>query len=208
MTAPGPSATTRPMIYLLRHGQTEYNAEGRYQGRAESSLTERGRAQALAYAAALKPRVRASECVILSSPLSRARQTAAIVGEALGGAPVVVEPDLTELSLGAWEGRTAAEIDAGWPGARDAVPRNMWFFHAPDGEDLASATRRVGRALAAAGARPEPVRILVSHAVVGRLLRGIYLGLDPLKAARLEIPQEAFFALSGEGVIERIACPG
>jgi probable phosphoglycerate mutase len=196
------------MIYLLRHGQTAMNAARRYQGRIDSPLTERGRAQAQAMARALAGGFDPAACVLLCSPLGRARQTAGIVAETLGAPPPEVLEDLTEVAMGAWEGLTAEQIDDRWPGARKAGLRNEWFFRAPGGEDHASVAARLSRALATAAARPEPVRILVSHAIAGRVLRGLYAGLPMAQALRLEIPQEALFALPGAGRIVRIPCPG
>ena len=194
------------MIYLLRHGQTEFNAAGRYQGRVDTVLTDRGRAQADAMARGLVPHVAASRSIIWSSPLRRATETAGIVAAALGGLPVRAEPRLTEVDLGVWEGLTAAEIDAGWPGVRASFERNTWFFGAPGGENYAEVADRLIGFLREIGADERP-HVLVSHAIAGRVLRGIHAGLEPLRAMRLEIPQDAVFRLSGAGKIERIDCP-
>ena len=95
------------MIHLARHGQTAYNAEGRFQGHLPVPLDDTGRAQARDLAEAVAAvEVRTLVC----SPLARARETAEIVGERLG-LPVVLDPDLREKDWGTWEGLNAVERD-------------------------------------------------------------------------------------------------
>ncbi|KXP00606.1 histidine phosphatase family protein [Tsukamurella pseudospumae] len=105
--------TVRRLI-LLRHGQTASNAEGRMQGQLDTDLTELGRRQARAAAAALADR---DPIAIISSDLRRARDTADAVAAATGG---TVESDvrLRETMLGDWQGMTHVEVDAYMPGAR------------------------------------------------------------------------------------------
>jgi probable phosphoglycerate mutase len=98
-------------MLLVRHGQSEWNALGRWQGKADPALTELGRLQA-AHAAG---RVGAVD-VVVASPLLRALDTARILSSHIGVGPVVVEPDLAERDAGEWEGLTRAEIEQGWPG--------------------------------------------------------------------------------------------
>ena len=101
-------------LLLVRHGETDWNAERRWQGHADVPLNERGREQARALAERL-----AGESIdaIYSSDLSRARDTADIVGARLD-VPVAVDPDLREIDVGAVEGLTAEESEAfdGWQG--------------------------------------------------------------------------------------------
>ncbi|WP_019204052.1 histidine phosphatase family protein [Tsukamurella sp. 1534] len=101
-------------LILLRHGQTASNAEGRMQGQLDTDLTELGRRQAAAAAAALADR---EPLVILSSDLRRARDTADALGAATG-VTVDTDPRLRETMLGDWQGMTHAEVDASMPGAR------------------------------------------------------------------------------------------
>ena len=98
-------------MLLVRHGQSEWNALGRWQGTADPALTELGRLQALHAAG----RVGAVD-VIVASPLQRALDTARIISGQIGVGPVVVEADLAERDAGEWEGLTRAEIEEGWPG--------------------------------------------------------------------------------------------
>jgi broad specificity phosphatase PhoE len=94
-------------LLLVRHGETDWNAEGRLQGHTDRPLNEHGRRQARALAERL-----AGDGVdaIYSSDLARARETAEIVGERLG-LPVVTDPDLRERNWGSWEGLTGSERD-------------------------------------------------------------------------------------------------
>jgi broad specificity phosphatase PhoE len=98
-------------LLLARHGESEWNAEGRWQGHADPPLSARGRRQA----------AMAVQCIgavdaIVSSTLQRALETAVIVSEGLGIGPVVLEPELMERDAGEWEGLTRAEIELQWPG--------------------------------------------------------------------------------------------
>jgi broad specificity phosphatase PhoE len=128
----GPMTT----MLLVRHGQSEWNAVGRWQGQADPPLSDLGRRQALNAA----PRI-GSVDVIVSSDLQRALETAQIMSTSLGVGPVVVEPGLRERDAGAWSGLTAEQIDAGWPGFREDGRR-------PEGwESDADLLLRVGAAL-------------------------------------------------------------
>lgn len=98
-------------MLLVRHGQSEWNALGRWQGRADPPLTDLGRQQAFHAAAHI-----GAVDLICASPLQRALDTARIISEQLGVGPVVVEPDLAERDAGEWQGLTRAEIEQQWPG--------------------------------------------------------------------------------------------
>jgi broad specificity phosphatase PhoE len=98
-------------MLLVRHGQSEWNALGRWQGNADPALTELGRLQALHAAG----RVGAVD-VIVASPLQRALDTARIISGQIGVGPIIVDVDLAERDAGEWEGLTRAEIEEQWPG--------------------------------------------------------------------------------------------
>jgi probable phosphoglycerate mutase len=118
-------------VLLIRHGQSEWNADGRWQGQADPALTDLGRHQA-AHAARNLGAVDA----VVASDLQRASETALIIGEALGVGPVVLEPGLRERDAGEWSGLTRAEIERDWPGYLDPPPsdRPTSFGDAPAGD--------------------------------------------------------------------------
>jgi broad specificity phosphatase PhoE len=94
-------------LLLVRHGETDWNADGRLQGQTDRPLSDFGRRQAQQLAEEL----RGEELeAVYSSDLARARETAEIVGERLG-LPVVFDPDLREKDWGTWEGLTTVERD-------------------------------------------------------------------------------------------------
>ncbi|HXQ11525.1 MAG TPA: histidine phosphatase family protein [Caulobacteraceae bacterium] len=191
------------MIYLLRHGETLGNSEGRFQGRLESPLSEHGQAQARAVGARLAALAAADpgDWTIEASPLGRARQTGAIVAEAMGLPEPRIEPRLIEADYGALEGLTRPEVEARWPHLAGVIGV---FGYAPDGESLADLDARAAAWLAERSADPRRV-IAVAHASIGRAIRGAYVGA-PFEQYRLfETPQDAFHRLH-EGRIERIDC--
>jgi broad specificity phosphatase PhoE len=94
-------------LLLVRHGETDWNADGRLQGQTDRPLSDLGRRQARRLADELSTEPLEA---IYSSDLARARETATIVGESIG-LPVSVDPDLREKDWGTWEGLTAVERD-------------------------------------------------------------------------------------------------
>ena len=98
-------------VLLIRHGQSEWNADGRWQGQADPALTDLGRHQALHASRAL-----GVVDAIVSSDLQRAAETAAIISSELGVGPLVLDPDLRERHAGEWQGLTRADIEREWPG--------------------------------------------------------------------------------------------
>ncbi|KDN19426.1 acid phosphatase [Amycolatopsis rifamycinica] len=170
---------TPTRLLLLRHGQTEMSALRRYSGRGDVPLTELGRTQAAAAAkrlAATEGLVVDGEAVpIISSPLTRTKQTAQAVADALGGR-VETHPGLIETDFGEWEGLTFAEA-----ADRDPELHSSWLGDSsvppPGGESFDVVHRRVRKArdelIAEHGGR---TLVLVSHVTpIKTLLR---MGLD------------------------------
>jgi broad specificity phosphatase PhoE len=108
---PGRYGAPMTRMLLVRHGQSEWNAVGRWQGQADPPLSGLGRAQARQAAGRI-----GTVDLIVSSDLERAMTTAAIIGDTLGVGPVIIEPRLRERSAGEWSGLTRAQIDEQWPG--------------------------------------------------------------------------------------------
>jgi probable phosphoglycerate mutase len=197
---------TRPgaTLWLVRHGETEWNAARRLQGQQDSPLTERGRRQAQAIAdllaRTLGPGIRdGARPRLVSSPLGRTRATVAPIAEALG-LPVEYDARIAEIGLGAWEGMTWPEIEAAYPGALDGATPHERFFRSPGGERHADLMARLGGWLQ----EVDGPTIAVSHGFAGRVLRGLYGGLEPLAALDLPQPQDGLFCLA-EGRIDYLA---
>jgi broad specificity phosphatase PhoE len=123
MGGAGGTGDDRTRVLLIRHGQSTWNADGRWQGHADPPLSELGEAQATAAAEHV-----AGVDVVISSDLERARRTAEILAAAVGGpGAVVVEPRLRERDAGEWTGLTRIQIEAAWPGYLDGGRRPPRF---------------------------------------------------------------------------------
>ncbi len=193
-------------IFLLRHGETVWNREGRMQGWRDSPLTLRGVVQARACGARLRellgpglPGFR-----IVSSPLGRAWQTAVLVAEVCDRDPSTVrhEPLLREISWGAWDGLTADEIAARDPERWRRRLRSRFADPPPEGgETPGQLYERARRWLASLP--PGAKLVAVAHGGIGRMLRAAYLGLPPAASHEMDQPQDAFHELR-EGEVRRI----
>jgi len=192
------------VIYLCRHGQTEWNRERRLQGQAEADLTPLGRLQATAMADLLHDLIArdpAADWRIIASPLRRARDTAQAIADRLGLA-IGFDDRLMELTVGEWEGRLYADVQRENP---EAFKSPEWFFTAPGGETYEQVMARVEGWLAEQDAEPERRLIVVSHGIAGRLLRGAYAGLSREDTLIQDVPQDAVYRLSS-GQIDRLDC--
>lgn len=153
----------RSEFWFLRHGQTDYNAQGLSQGAIDIPLNEIGREQARRAAPLLAGRGLVG---IVASPMQRARETAEIVNEHLG-LPLAFEPDLREVVFGGMEGQPLQPWFADWMEGRSTPP---------GAESFAEITARAGGALRRLLAQPGPL-LLVSHGAFFRAVRGL-LGAD------------------------------
>lgn len=153
-------------LLLVRHGQTVWNADRRFQGQADPELSERGRTQAAALGQALRGRRLSA---VYSSPLRRARETAEIAVSGTG-LPVTVLADLRELGLGRWEGHRVDEVITA-----DGEHYRRWLGQPldcppPGGEPLQSVERRVLSAvdrITAAHGDGEEVLVVGHGGVIG-----------------------------------------
>jgi broad specificity phosphatase PhoE len=189
------------VIFLVRHGQTEWNLRRRYQGWGDSPLTATGLAQAEAIGRRLRTLPEAAGAPIIASPLGRARRTAEIIRAALGGAtPLSFDERLKEISIGSWDGLDRDEIAVLRPGVFDGDGRHEWYFRTPDGETYDVFAGRIAAWLDDVAGQTV---IAVAHGVVTRVLRGLYAGLPRAVALSLPVPQDRVFRLA-EGRIEEI----
>lgn len=139
-----------PTLYYIRHGETDWNVEGRLQGRQDIPLNARGRAQGTRCGEFLRDLFAETgrdpaALSYVSSPLCRARQTMELVRTALGLAPhdYRIEERLIEISFGQWEGFTIPELrrrDAEGVASREY---DKWRFVPPGGESYESVARRM-----------------------------------------------------------------
>lgn len=194
------------MIYLLRHGQTQFNAERRIQGQCDSPLTALGREQAAALGRVLGEELgEARHTVpIVASPLGRALASAEIVRVHAGiAAAVETDERLMEVGCGSWEQLTRPEIAARHPGY-DAAESfiEAWRDHCPDGETIGQAMARVEDWLRWAEGRTV---IAVSHGITGIIMRALHERLDSEAMLMLPCPQDRLYRLSGGTVSELIA---
>ena len=130
-------------FYLLRHGETEWNKLGKFQGLTDVSLNERGFAQARDSALAA---LGWEPSALYASSLTRTVQVAEEIRK-ITGIPVVANPGLRELSLGDLEGVTGAEMRAGWPEVYQAWRNNPADVAMPNGESLAQLQERAWRVI-------------------------------------------------------------
>lgn len=186
-------------IYLIRHGETEWNAQGRFQGKLDSALTDTGVSQAKAIGRRLAG-LDLSFDAFVSSSLGRTRQTAAIISGSANLPAAQYDDRLAEVSLGSWDGLTRIDIDAQWRGLLDGSTPFDWFFRSPDGESYDAAFQRAECWLR----ERQGVTLAVSHGLVSRIIRGAYSGLPKAEVLCLPVPQNVIWRLSS-GRIEPIS---
>jgi broad specificity phosphatase PhoE len=145
-------------IVLVRHGETDWNRERRFQGHADPPLNDAGRAQALDCADELRAETFAA---VYTSPLLRARETAAILAHELGLEPLADE-SLQEVDVGSWSGLTREEVETRFP---DGYTRWLDYGHGwDDGESYDDLGRRVTAGLLGiAGRHPNATVLGVTH---------------------------------------------
>jgi broad specificity phosphatase PhoE len=160
-------------FWYLRHGETDWNAQGLSQGSVDIPLNPIGIAQAKAAALMLRNRGIAT---IVSSPLGRARVTAETVGEALN-LPVQIDNDLREVSWGIQEGKAMSDWFTGWVEGR---------FTPEKAESFAALRQRGGAALGRCLAEPSAV-LVVAHGALFRALRAV-MGVEPNLRTRNAAP--------------------
>jgi broad specificity phosphatase PhoE len=167
---------TGSRLILVRHGVTEWNREGRWQGRLDPPLSDDGRREARLAAARIAEDPDLRPARILSSTLGRASQTAELIGAAVGLA-VELDPRLMEIGAGEWEGRTHDELEA-----TDADRYRAWRSQEsdarpPGGEPLEAAIGRVRELLTELAAGGPWPSLLVSHGGILRVLANLLLDL-------------------------------
>ncbi|UWR34692.1 histidine phosphatase family protein [Sulfitobacter sp. W027] len=175
-----------PTVFILRHGETEWNLANRLQGHFDSPLTETGRAQAAAQNTILQ-RCDLAGFSALTSPQGRAVTTAEIALAGLG-LEVATDMRLGEIGIGAWAGETRDTLLHQTPAARDSYDL---YEHAPEGEGFAALYQRC-RSFLDALTGPH---VLVTHGITSRMLRLILMGRAPSALRDMQ---------GGQGVVFRL----
>lgn len=172
-------------LILIRHGETDWNVEGRYQGQADPPLNDKGFAQAQQLAEELAG---LGMEVIYTSPLLRARQTAEVVAERLE-AELHDEPRLMEIHQGDWQTRLRSEIQNLYPDLFYRWETQPWEVMPPQGEHLKKVQQRVNTAVEEILARyPDRTVGIVSHRIPIALIKVRFQGMDPDIVRTLHLP--------------------
>lgn len=190
-----------PIIYYLRHGETDWNVEGRLQGRRDIALNARGRAQGTHCGEILRglfARAGRDPATYdyVSSPLKRARETMELARAGLGLAAggYRIDRTLTEISFGDWEGFTIAQLRARDPQRIAMREHDKWHFLPPGGESYEAVSKRMHAWY----------RALTRDIVVtahGGTARGLFAALGiakPAAAPLLDIAQGVVYVIEGD----------
>ena len=189
-------------LVLIRHGPTRWNAEGRMQGRSDQPLSDAGRAEVGRWT--LPAEVSAYHW--MTSPLRRARETAALLGH--GNAEIVAE--LVEMDWGEWEGRKLKELRQCFGAEMARMEARGLDFRPPGGESPREVQARLAPWLASFGAAGRPA-VAVCHKGVIRALAALALGWDmtgpPPEKLRAESAHRFRIDAAGRPAIDRLNLP-
>jgi broad specificity phosphatase PhoE len=192
-----------PTIYYIRHGETDWNVEGRLQGGVDTPLNERGRAQAV-HAGGVLAGLFARDCraaaslAFVASPLQRARHTMDLVRAELKLPPggYALEDRLREIGYGHWEGSTLAQAQVSHPELYASRERDKWSALPPGGESYASVQLRMRDWYDSLQADT----VAVAHGGTARALM-VALGIEtPARASDLYIEQGVVYVFGDGGV--------
>lgn len=186
-------------IYFIRHGETDWNAEARYQGQADIPMNATGRAQAQRNGEVLRGLLPAiARCRFIASPLSRARATMEIVRNAMGLAPQAYDLDdrLKEINYGAWQGVFAADLPAVDAEGLAARTKDTFHWRPRGGESYADLTARAVEWLD----EIEEDTVVAAHGGISRVLRGHLYGIETAAVPDLPVPQDRILVLRRDGM--------
>ena len=177
------SSTAQRRIIILRHGETDHNAAGIWQGQLDTELSERGLAQAKACGPAV---MALGPSRIVSSDLRRAAVTAEAVARA-GGIPLSLDPRFREIHAGQWQGMDNTEVSARVPEERAAVLRGEDIKRGVDGESMGDVLVRVREGLddLVASMAPGECVVISTHGAAARAVASALLDLDLALAWRI-----------------------
>ncbi|WP_162918595.1 histidine phosphatase family protein [Taklimakanibacter deserti] len=181
-----------PPIYFIRHGETDWNREGRIQGQIDIPLNDNGHQQAIAISRGLKNFLRDTKIdLFVASPLTRTRQT---MGHLLREFDLPEnraesEPAMLELAFGIWEGHFFKDLKTDSQYPKNLEERFRW--RPPDGESYEEGLERVRQWIG----RIDGPTVIVAHGAIGRCLIGLVSDLPPATLIKTPTPQGHFCRL-------------
>ena len=173
-----PKKSSKKRIILVRHGETDWNKQGRFQGQIDIPLNQNGKAQAKAASEFLKT---ISIQKAFSSSLSRPRETAQIILKEHPGIDISLKNNLKEIGHGKWEGKLESEIKSDWPGLLEAWKTLPQKVQMPDGENIKEVSTRsiTGWREICKDLKNDETALVVAHDAVNKTILCHLLGLAP-----------------------------
>jgi probable phosphoglycerate mutase len=186
-------------IYFVRHGETDWNAQSRYQGQADVPMNDLGRRQARRNGDALRallPHI--AHCRYVASPLLRARETMEIVRGAMGLDPraYALDDRLKEIHYGDWQGIFAADLPGIDAAGLQARSRDTFRWRPQGGESYEDL---MSRAVAWLGDVTDDT-VVAAHGGISRVLRGHMYRCEPASVPDLPVPQDQVLVLRRDGM--------
>ena len=189
IAAARPGAPQRPTLYYIRHGETDWNREGRLQGAQDIPLNDLGRKQATMVGQHLRDLIggRAETLPWHVSPMDRARETLALARRTIGLPKdgYTIDPRLAELSFGTWEGLTWKDVRKSDPARAAGRDADKWGYVPPGGESYAMLRERVMPFFNSLTGEA----VVVAHGGIARTLLVELAGMDTLEATVVDIWQ-------------------
>ena len=182
-------------LYVVRHGETDWNAAMRLQGQTDTALNDKGRGQAARNGVALRTVLAANPGLdFVASPLARTVETMEIIRRelALPTKAYATDDRLKEIAFGVWEGKTWGDVDNHRDANGQRRADDPYIWQPKSGESYAQLSDRVASWLRTITRSS----IVVTHGGVTRVLRGTVLGLSPTKIAELPVPQDKILVLA------------
>lgn len=180
-------------LYFIRHGETDWNIEGRLQGQCNIPINSNGHLQAHRNGRALKDyfkdkAINPDQLRYISSPLGRTRETMNIVRSELGLEREIyeIEPQIREITFGDWEGLTRAEVAQKEPQAARERAKDKFGYVPPNGESYAMLQQRILEWYT----KLNELAVVVSHGGVMRILQGYVMKLPNDDIPILDVPQD------------------
>ena len=187
-----------PTIYLIRHGETQWNLEGRYQGQKDSPLTKKGREQARLNALKLQKKIESfNEVKIFSSPLGRAKNSAFIICDELDidRDRIIFDKRIEEFDYGIFEGELKEFCQTQYAEIFQAREADKWWYKIEGGDSYEIVTKRLQLWLNEV--KDEKVIVMVAHEMINRALRGLYLNLEHNETLKLRQSNDLVLLLHG-----------